>query len=151
MLTFVVQTDNKLTWRVKEYDIFNLLPNYKFFCPVPARRDYQLYFRSYNGLEMIHEWKRIEVFPKRNFMSWLWNPSKKKVKSFSRIVQVIGKKYRNKSTVSYGFMYMQLVNYIKSFQTDELIREIQFKITYKRIHSNEFEEQDYYISNIHKI
>jgi len=94
--------------------IFHLIPNYRFFAPIPIRRDFHLEYRLI----------------KPTTLSVIWYPDKRMRKSFNTYVRRIIKTLSssNPKGVKKGISYLHLVNFLLNRDAAKESHGIQFKI-----------------------
>lgn len=110
--------------------IFHLIPNYRFFAPVPIRRDFHLEYRIIKPSLRTSEWHRVPFFPERTMLSVLWYPEKRTRKSFNTYVRRIIRLLHsaNPKAVPRSISYRHILNYLQDKNTEINSRGIQFKI-----------------------
>jgi len=110
--------------------ILHLIPNYRFFAPVPIRRDFHLEYRLIKPSLKTTEWKRISFFSERTVLSVLWYPDKRTRKSFNTYVRRIIKLQHSQSprAIPRSISYRHLLNYLQDKNNDVNSRGMQFKI-----------------------
>src|ERR1700733_14202562 len=89
LLTFIAQTSPKKIIRLRSKDVFHLIPNWRFFAPVPARKDYHLEYREQDARFETTKWNRIMFSPPRTAWCILWYPQKRYRKAFNTCVRRI--------------------------------------------------------------
>ena len=110
--------------------IFHLIPNYRFFAPIPIRRDFHLEYRLIKPSLRTTEWTRIKFFSERTTLSVIWYPDKRMRKSFNTYVRRIIKTLSssNPKGVKKGISYLHLVNFLLNRDAAKESHGIQFKI-----------------------
>jgi hypothetical protein len=88
LLTVVNQTPER--WgafpRVLRFDVFGLIPQWRFFAPIPGTSDYFLLYR----VEVDDRWNPWVLVPSgvhRHRLAFLWNPTKRRGKVLIDITQ----------------------------------------------------------------
>ena len=120
--------------RLRGRDVFHLIPNWRFFAPIPARRDYHLEYRTRSRVGRVSPYERIELLRERDWLSTLWNPSKRLRKAFNTSVRRIVKcRSRFGEAASLRCVaYLRLLNYVQSIVADANGYALQFRIVSAR-------------------
>jgi hypothetical protein len=110
--------------------LFHLIPNYRFFAPVPIRRDFHLEYRLIKPSLRTTEWRRIQFFSGRTALAILWYPDKRMRKSFNtyvrRIIRTLASS--NPKGVKKAVSYLHLVNYLQNRDAVRNSPGFQFRI-----------------------
>ena len=149
LLTVIVQNEGPKKEKLKKLDMLNIVPNYKFFCPKPVRYDYHLYYRVIDNRNPT-DWQKVPIGKKKNGLSFVWNPYKKEKKAFTRMIQLIRQQYKGRKKKTYGYMYMTLLDFVRSQATALNGNGIQFRITYNQNLVDNSAEKVFYTSILHK-
>jgi hypothetical protein len=116
--------------RLRAQDVFHLIPNWRFFAPVPARRDYHLEYRTRSRAGRISSYRRIEFLRERDWVTTLWNPSKRLRKAFNTSVRRIVRcrsRFGERASLR-CVAYLRLLNYLQSITADPNGYALQFRI-----------------------
>jgi hypothetical protein len=140
MISILSQGESPVVGRLKAYDLFNMIPNYKFFCPNPIKKDYHLYYRNLLQKDQTGEWKEIIIGKRNRVIGCIWNPAKRDRKVFYKAVRTIRKQTAKKEKVLSGHMYLLVLNMVKSIARNENSRAVQFKLTAKQNYRTKVEE-----------
>jgi len=129
IFSFISQFNDKIR-KFFGQGIFHLIPNYRFFAPVPIRRDFHLEYRLIKPSLRTTEWRRIQFFAERTALSVLWYPDKRMRKSFNTYVRRIIRLLRssNPKAVPKSTSYLHLVTYLLNRDPAQSSRGLQFKI-----------------------
>ena len=144
------QGENNIKKKANSIDLFNIVPNYRFFCPTPTRYDYHLYYRSQLTDKSLSDWMEIQIGQKNTLLCSIWNPSKRDRKVFYKITNLIKKNTKGDRRMGNNSTYMSLVNFIQHQQQLPEARFIQFKITSKQDFSRDTKEEIIYTSAFYK-
>ena len=115
--------------QIKYFDLLHLIPNFRFFAPHPARRDYYLEFRCRLNSDTVGRWQRVMTMAPRGLSCALWHPGKRRRKAFSTLtrrllrVSVAHGPDRAGRTVA----YLTLLNHVQGFLADER-GDVQFRL-----------------------
>jgi len=79
--------------RMRRRDIFGLIPNWKFFAPIPATTDYEIFHRIQTLGDEWTDWQRSSPPAPRSIIHLVWFPGRRADKGIfdhvSELVQVI--------------------------------------------------------------
>lgn len=151
IISVFAQAENShLAEKIKAYDLLNIVPDYKFFCPKPSRYDYHLYYRVPATDDARDEWNEIQVEHRNALICFIWNPSKRDRKIFSKIIKVIRQKHKKAGSRHYGAMYLSLISHIRQKASVPEDLPIQFRITYTQNLNESAEEKEFYLSPLHR-
>ena len=116
--------------RLRGQDLFHLIPNWRFFAPVPARRDYHLEYRTRSREGRVSRYERIELLRERDWVTTVWNPRKRLRKAFNTSVRrIVRCRLRFGETSSLRCVaYLRLLNYLQGIATDSNGYALQFRI-----------------------
>ncbi len=129
ILSFISQVNIHVRKFFGKY-IFHLIPNYRFFAPVPIRRDYHLEYRSLMPSLRVTKWSRVQLFSERTTLSVIWYPDKRLRKSFNtyvkRIIRVMA--VSKTKSASKSVSYLHLVNFLLGKDEIKNSAGFQFRI-----------------------
>jgi hypothetical protein len=75
--------------RVRQWDLFGLIPIWTFFAPRPAWTDYHLLYRDRLGDGTMSPWTEVVPAIERKPVHALWNPGKRERKAIIDIVRTL--------------------------------------------------------------
>lgn len=84
-ITLFGQLPNEGFQRVRSRDYFSLVPTWRFFAPVPARADYQIFMRAFSA-ECASSWHELHVPPPRTLGHLFWAPQHREQKAVFDVV-----------------------------------------------------------------
>jgi len=148
--SLLCQGTSRLKTRLKSFDIFNILPNYKFFCPNPVRYDYHLYYRSRQKDNSISDWQEIPVGRRTSLLCSVWNPLKRERKVFHKVIKTLKGFKQQSSGNPRSLVYQLLLSYIKKQAGQPGCISTQFRITYKQDLDLQSVEKVFYTSVFHE-
>jgi len=129
IFSFISQFNDKIR-KFFGQGMFHLIPNYRFFAPIPIRRDFHLEYRLIKPSLRTTAWTRIHFFSERTALSILWYPDKRMRKSFNtyvrRIIRILSSS--NPKAVSKTTSYRHIVNYLQNNEAAINSKGFQFKI-----------------------
>jgi len=101
---------------IRYRDVLHLIPNWRFFAPVPARRDYHLEYRLRNAQSQPTRWKRVELLSRRTHWCFFWYPEKRLRKSFNTSVRRLTRIRREYGydSAARSLAYLHLLNFLQS-------------------------------------
>lgn len=70
----------RFTQWMREHDVAGLLPEWKFFAPIPGRGDFYLLYRDLYA-ESITDWTEIDLGGERRWWNCFWNPRRRERKA----------------------------------------------------------------------
>jgi hypothetical protein len=114
---------------LKPRDLFHLIPNWRFFAPIPARRDYHLEYRLMTNTARVTRWQRVTLLPDQRNWWVIWNPRKRVRKSFNTAVRRIVRRLRSGySAAATSVSYLQILHYLEHADFSAKSRRVQFRI-----------------------
>ena len=123
------QPRNPALVKKRRRDFGGLLPNYRFFAPIPIAFDYQIFYRLVREGGVAGEWIPLDV-PAKPFYCWLWNPQQRLKKAVNDLVTVFHR-YRQLNLVEKiptSYAYLLILNHVKSVTRPE-DASVQFIVT----------------------
>ena len=135
--TAVAQCEGHLSFvRIKRFDVFNLLPRWTFFAPVPCVSDYQLVYRDIDDKGVHQDWTGTALLNDRPLSSAVWNPSKRKAKCLIDAVQCLRPFQMTEDLPLLSFPYLWLLNICMNYPRDSQSTARQFAVFSKTYISN---------------
>jgi hypothetical protein len=130
ILSLCGQFKTDLVSRLRRQDIFHLIPSWRFFAPVPARRDYHLEYRTRSRDGRISRYQRVEFLRARNWITTLWNPRKRLRKAFNTSVRRIVKcrSRFGEAAALRCVAYLRTLHYLQTVLADKQSYALQFRI-----------------------
>lgn len=81
--------------RIRQWDLFGLIPIWTFFAPRPAWIDYHLLYRDRLGDGTVSPWTEVVPVSGRTPVQALWNPGKRERKAIIDIVRTLTREIQN--------------------------------------------------------
>lgn len=135
---------------IRPHDLFHLIPNWRFFAPSPARRDYHLEYRLMTSTARITKWRRVILLPERRTWRFLWHPKKRVRKAFNTAVRRITRKMRSGQTdVSTCVSYLQILHLLQHSELAGKSRRLQFRIVSAQDYAQDQRVRLVFISSWH--
>src|SRR5579875_757837 len=91
LLSFLAQSKSKYINKWKSKDLFKLIPNWRFFAPVPVRVDYHLEYRLLSRDYKKSSWEKAVPLAPRNNWCFLWHPEKRYRKALNTSINQLKK------------------------------------------------------------
>jgi hypothetical protein len=135
----------KTRWR----NFAGLLPNYRFFAPVPIAFDYQIFYRLVRE-GVAGEWIPLDV-PAKPSYCWLWNPQQRLKKAVNDLVTSLHR-YRQPGLIDKipaSYAYVLILNHVKSLARSEGA-SVQFIVTQTKGFEDK-EEHVFFASHAHPL
>jgi hypothetical protein len=116
--------------RMKQRDVFHLIPNWRFFAPVPARRDYNLEYRFLDQHGRITRWTRAPLIGARTTLCLVWYPAKRIRKAFNTSVRRLTRRMSKdgRDAAAHSLAYLGMLNYLQHLEALAGTRALQFRI-----------------------
>lgn len=127
VITVIVQLPGRWADRLREVDVFGLLPGWNFFAPNPGRVDYHLLFRDElpNGART--PWREIPLTRDRRWFHAFWNPERRLKKTVFDAAGAIAVELRAGSPdVRLSVGYLHLMNFVTAYRRVYPFRSTQF-------------------------
>jgi hypothetical protein len=100
---------------IRAWDIFSLVPEWKFFAPNPAQGDYILLYRDQLANGSITQWTEVSLAQKRRWWNVVWNPGKRANKAlFDAVVEVSSEASLYPEILAGSIAYLTLLNYVSN-------------------------------------
>jgi hypothetical protein len=130
VVSFISQFKCDWISRCRCRDVFHVLPNWRFFAPVPARRDYHLEYRTRSSGGVISRYQRVYLLRERNWLTTFWHPRKRLRKSFNTSIRrILRCKARFGESASLRCVaYLHLLNYLENSIAERTESAFQFRI-----------------------
>jgi hypothetical protein len=122
----------KVKWvsKLRTLDILHLIPNWRFFAPMPARKDYHLEYRIKTKELGTSKWRQIQLTSERSLWCVVWYPQKRLRKSFNTSVRRITRMLFEKGyeSTARSIAYLHLLNYLQNRSPAKKANSLQFRI-----------------------
>jgi hypothetical protein len=79
--TLTAQHPNPLFSRLSRKDTFSMLPNWRFFAPIPATNDYHFLYRVLDADGITSPWRGLDVIENRKPWQVVWFPTRRSGKA----------------------------------------------------------------------
>lgn len=151
LLSLLLQWQKKVITKIRSKDLLHLIPNWRFFAPTPARKDYHLEYRIKLKDSKVGIWKRIEFSKQRNYWCVLWYPDKRFRKAFNTSVRRITRMLyeHGYDSTAKSIAYLHLLNYLQNNNVVEIIEALQFRIISQQDFASDRKPRLVFTSNWH--
>ncbi|MFD0407333.1 hypothetical protein [Kitasatospora sp. NPDC127116] len=118
----------RLLDRLRAWDIFGIVPNYRFFAPRPVQHDYHLLMRTAGSSGEFGPWHQVAGPPDRCWWHIAWNPDRRAFKGLSDVMSVAHRfDVQRPRAVQVSLPYLAILNYVTAVASrDPAAREVQF-------------------------
>jgi len=139
LIWWVLSLISQLNIKVRTFfgkNIFHLVPNFRFFAPVPIRKDYYLEYRLIKPSLRTTKWTRIEFFRERTLLSIIWYPEKRWRKTYNtyskRIIRLLSSS--NPKAAVKSISYLHLLTFLQNINSVSVkdSKGLQFRIVSKQ-------------------
>jgi hypothetical protein len=129
LLFTVLVNIRSLTFPIRRYDPLGVLPQWRFFAPVPMQFDYHLLYRDFYSDGEHSDWTEVHIIQPRSFRDVIWNPEKRRKKALldvlTRLAQHI---VASDKAILVSLPYLSVLNYISSIPRDTTPVGTQFLV-----------------------
>jgi hypothetical protein len=114
--------------RLKSRDLLHLIPNWRFFAPNPARRDYHLEYRTLRAGGAPGRWQRVPTIARRSIISIVWHPAKRRRKAFNTLIRRVMRAASEwgQHRAGRSIAYLTVLNHVQ--RTAGVCEPVQFRI-----------------------
>jgi len=153
-LSILQQMDRtELTKRVDPTSL--LVPNWRFFAPLPARHDYNVLFRGRDASGVIEEWQEESFSVPRSIEHLLWHPVRRTEKAIFDVASElfrISEELTDPRAIQMSVSYLSLLNYLsRSVEHPHDRLDIQFLLARSTMHEPEIDPQLLFLSEWHRL
>jgi hypothetical protein len=122
VLSIVQQFGPSWFERVREFDIFGLLPLWTFFAPNPGHSDYHLVYRDRAADGTLTAWQELVLAEERDPSAFLWNPQKRSKKVLADVAATLaeyGNLQVSEDALMLSLPYLILLNVVSALEPHE--------------------------------
>jgi hypothetical protein len=132
------------------YDMNGLLPNYRFFAPIPIAFDYILDYRCADESHFLSHWTPVVHRPK-TFVSGVWNPAQRQKRSVVDLTSQLSR-CRHCGPAHACYAYLALLNVVTglSLRRGDATSAVQFRIRRSAGYDHEA-DRIIYTSRVHRV
>jgi len=137
---------------LRSNDILGLVPEWKFFAPIPGRGDFYLLYRDVYP-ESTTDWTEIMVGGKRYWWNLLWNPRRRERKAMLDIARELPRHFKdeNREAFPISVPYLTLLTYVSGQPRTVLADKTQFLLMYSEAALNGGQPQVNLLSYMHEL
>lgn len=146
ILSLVAQGTSPANKKIKSMDILHIIPNYKFFCPLPLQTDYHLHVRHLSVTNEWSTWRELRFGQKNSWYCYVWNPTKRERKFFGKAVKAIRGAVKKNKPFQTHTSCRALLYHIGNSVVHPDAAAFQFKITSRQDLCPDVEESIIYLS-----
>lgn len=151
----VLQQMDRTTWPRRVDPTSMMIPNWRFFAPVPARHDYNVLYRSRSALDKVGEWHEESFTVPRALGQVFWHPARRREKAIfdvaSELFQV-SPELKDPRAIQLSVSYLSLLNYLSRnvvHPPDQV--DVQFLVARTALHEPKVEPQLLFLSEWHRL
>ena len=152
VVSVINQFNIKSLRKYKRFDIFHLIPGWRFFAPAPVKNDYHLLYRDkVNGV--LNDFTLIEIYNNKSFFKIFFNPKARIKKTFFAFATSYSKEdifNKNDSSHIISIGYLTILSIVMKLPAQKNSQR-QFIIIRTVGNDTNFEPQILMTSNFHDI
>ncbi|SFT08889.1 hypothetical protein SAMN04487890_11069 [Mucilaginibacter polytrichastri] len=113
-------------------DWFRLIPNWRFFAPLPIRNDFRLEYRYLLASGIKTQWATCLTLPERKIWCTIWYPEKRQRKALTTALNRIKKTYESSglNRAAKTNSYLCILNYLQHLETPRDCKCIKFRAVF---------------------
>jgi hypothetical protein len=124
----------QLPWvrpRLRSSGFSILIPEYRFFAPVPAQGDFHLVFRDTYADGTVGRWTEVCRLQPRHFTDALFNPYKRERKAFfDCVISLSDYRPTEPKLLAVSTPYLLMLNYVRGLPRTLAVTHIEFGIVH---------------------
>jgi hypothetical protein len=134
---------------IRRADLLALIPEWRFFAPIPGQHDFYLLFRDRLEDGTISDWQELASLGRRRWWHGVWNPKKRSNKALFDVVQAFTEYVSaGDRALKISIPYLTLLNHVSSVPRPVSAKFTQFLLMYSHGKSSE-EPSVFYLSDFH--
>ena len=121
----------RLEFWIRRFDVFSLLPRWKFFAPNVSTLEHQILYRHQLQNGELTPWKQVPLAGSRSLAGVLWNPDMRRRTTLTSVVSTLMRSLQSPEPrqVTATRPYLALVNFVTTrVPHPSLSRSVQFAI-----------------------
>ena len=100
---------------IRRWDWFALIPEWRFFAPVPGQHDYYVLYRDKFSDDTVTDWTELEITGHRWWWSIVWNPGRRANKALlDTVMELAVRATAEDPVIEISIPYLTLINYVSS-------------------------------------
>jgi|HubBroStandDraft_1064217.scaffolds.fasta_scaffold197050_2 hypothetical protein len=137
---------------IRSRDLFVMIPEWRFFAPIPARHDYVLLYRDLDAAETWSQWHEWVAAAPRHWWNCVWNPAKRANKGLLDLTVELSRRAQDKDpAIELSSAYLALLNAVSSQPRLVTPKRTQFMILMQSAIKADAKPQVLYLSNFHDL
>lgn len=154
VLTALGQLDVRLARRLKDWDVFMLLPSFRFFAPTPSVHDLHLLYRDRLADGYVAAWREVPLPLPPPWINPLWNPGRRERKALFDATQHLARQINERSpeprAILLSIPYLILLNYVSGLPRLCAASTTQFLVMRSdRLQGGD--PQPFFVSSLHSL
>ena len=127
---------------LRRHDLLGLVPEWKFFAPIPGRGDFHLLYRDWFA-EVATDWTEIVVGGERRWWNFLWHPRRRERKATFDAARELPHFLapERRATAALSVPYITLLTYVSGHPRTLRPDKTQFLLMYSEAALDEGEPQ----------
>jgi hypothetical protein len=137
---------------LRSQDVLRLVPEWRFFAPIPGMGDFHLLYRdTYTGSTT--DWTEIKIGDDRRWWNFLWHPRRREEKALTDAIRVMQPYLTPEriATAPLSVPYLTLLTYVSGLPRTLRPRQTQFLVMYSEAAIQDGQPQICLVSNIHEL
>jgi hypothetical protein len=137
---------------IRNYDIFGLVPEWRFFAPNPGRTDFHLLYRDKYRDGTLSNWTEVAAIGNRRVWNMLYNPMRRRNKALFDCMQEFSRHVNERDPVlELSIPYLTLLNYVSCLFRNPLPEQVQFLLMYSAGEQADKDPEPLYVSGFHRL
>ena len=139
----------RATLTIRRLDQLSLIPEWRFFAPIPMRGDHFLLYRDHYDDGAPTEWVEVFTRRERRWSHTVWNPDKRQNKALMDAVLALVRLLESDPQPPHtSIAYLTILNLVSSLLRIDRPDSIQFLIMYQ---GSGMEPKMHYVSEMHSL
>jgi hypothetical protein len=137
---------------IRKYDLFVLIPEWRFFAPRAGEHDFYLLYRDRNTSGEVSNWHEVHVAGPRRWWNFVWNPHKRASKAlFDLSVELSSIIVNQPDGIQLSLPYLSLLTVVSAEQRVARTGQTQFMILMLKRNLSETTSQVLFVSDPHDL
>lgn len=128
VISLFAQGESPLNRKIRRWDLFGLIPDFRFFCPAPVKYDYHLLYRADLSAGVFGDWTELPLGKRRPLLGAIWNPGKRERKILNKSCKLLREQSGKKLSGRRKAFHSLIRNYIDHSLVDVDYTNFAFKI-----------------------
>jgi hypothetical protein len=138
---------------LRYWDRLYLLPEWRFFAPMPGQGDFHLLYRDWFKGGQTTEWTEVTPMRPRPWWSAIWNPRKRANKALLDIVTELARESRSveDKRLAMTTSYLSLLNFVSSLERSVSPEFVQFLLMHTHGGPDQRKPEMIFTSSCHRL